>query len=81
MLQPDREVSGIEKADESREQLCGISDHQGHSNCVILGLNVSSDDDGDSEGDGDGNDNGDVNDDSDSDGDGDDINYYQQCLR
>ena len=37
MLQPDREVSRIEKADESREQLCGISDHQGHSNCVILG--------------------------------------------
>ena len=38
MLQPDREVSRIEKADESREQLSGISDHQGHSNCVILGL-------------------------------------------
>ena len=37
MLQPDREVSRIEKADESREQLSGISDHQGHSNCVILG--------------------------------------------
>merc|ERR1719422_354922 len=28
----DREVSGIEKTDESREQLCGISDHKGHSN-------------------------------------------------